>query len=123
MWKTYIGKHIKGGGYALKGAWLLLKNEASIQVQTGIGIFMTIVGFYVGISPTEWMLQTFAIGMVLSIEGLNTAVEEIADFIHPEFHKKIGFIKDIAAGAVFMAAMAAIIIGCIIYIPKLNSLL
>ncbi len=123
MWKTYIGKRIKGGGYALKGAWLLLKNEASIQVQFGIGIVMTIIGFYFEISPTEWMLQTLAIGMVLSIEGLNTAVEEIADFIHPEFHKKIGFIKDVAAGAVFMAAFAAIVIGCIIYIPKLNSLL
>lgn len=123
MWKTYIGKRIKGGGYALKGAWLLLKNEASIQVQTGIGIFMTFVGFYFEISPTEWMLQILAIGMVLSIEGLNTAVEEIADFIHPEFHKKIGFIKDVAAGAVFMAAFAAVIIGCIIYIPKINSLL
>lgn len=123
MWKTYIGKRIKGGGYALKGAWLLLKNEASIQVQFGIGIVMTIIGFYFKISPTEWMLQTLAIGMVLSIEGLNTAVEEIADFIHPEFHKKIGFIKDVAAGAVFMAAFAAIVIGCIIYIPKLNSLL
>lgn len=123
MWKTYIGKRIKGGGYALKGAWLLLKNEASIQVQFGIGIVMTIIGFYFEISPTEWMLQTLAIGMVISIEGLNTAVEEIADFIHPEFHKKIGFIKDVAAGAVFMAAFAAIVIGCIIYIPKLNSLL
>jgi diacylglycerol kinase (ATP) len=54
----------------------------------------------------------------MSIEGLNTAVEEIADFVHPDFHNKIGFIKDVAAGAVFFAAITAIIIGCIIYIPK-----
>ena len=65
------------------------------------------------------MFQTLAIGLVLGIEGVNTAVEKVADFIHPEFHEKIGFIKDIAAGAVFFAAMTAIAVGCLIYIPKL----
>ena len=65
------------------------------------------------------MFQILAIGLVLAVEGLNTAVEKIADFIHPEFHEKIGFIKDIAAGAVFFAAMTAIAIGSLIYIPKL----
>ena len=70
------------------------------------------------ISTTEWIFQTLAIGLVLSIEGLNTAAEEIADFIHPDFHNKIGYIKDVAAGAVFFAAIAAIVVGCIIYIPK-----
>jgi diacylglycerol kinase (ATP) len=54
----------------------------------------------------------------LSIESLNTAVEKIADFIHPDFHEKIGFIKDIAAGAVMFAAMAAIAVGLLIYVPK-----
>jgi diacylglycerol kinase (ATP) len=55
----------------------------------------------------------------MSIEGLNTAVEKMADFIHPNYHERIGFIKDIAAGAVFFAAMTAIAIGLIIYIPLL----
>ena len=118
MWNSYIGKRIKGGGYAIKGAFLLLRNEASIQVQASIGILMTIAGFYFEISTTEWILQIFAIGLVMSIEGMNTAVEEIANFIHPEFHKRIGYIKDVAAGAVFFAALVAVIIGCIIYIPK-----
>jgi len=54
----------------------------------------------------------------MSIEGINTAVEKIADFIHPDFHHRIGFIKDIAAGAVFFAALTAIAIGLIIYVPK-----
>lgn len=118
MWNSYLGKRIKGGGYALKGAYLLLRHEASIQVQAAIGIVMTIAGFYFNISPTEWMFQIFAIGLVLSVEGMNTAAEEIANFVHPDFHKKIGFIKDVAAGAVFFAALTAVIIGCFIYIPK-----
>jgi diacylglycerol kinase (ATP) len=65
------------------------------------------------------MFQILAIGLVLGIEGLNTAVEKIADFVHPDFHERIGFIKDIAAGAVFLAALTAITIGCIIYFPYL----
>ena len=105
-------------GYAIKGAWMLLKNEASIQVQAVIAILLTIAGFYLDISTNEWILQTLAIGMVMSIEGLNTAAEEIADFVHPDFHSKIGYIKDVAAGAVFFAAVAAVIVGCIIYVPK-----
>ena len=56
--------------------------------------------------------------MVMSIEGINTAIEEMANFIHPERHNKIGLIKDIAAGAVFIASLFASIIGLIIYLPK-----
>ena len=118
MWNSYLGKRLKGCGYAFKGALLLLRHEASIQVQSVIGIIMTVAGFYFEISATEWILQIFAIGLVMSIEGLNTAAEEIADFVHPDFHNKIGFIKDVAAGAVFFAAITAVIIGCILYIPK-----
>ncbi|QAA80463.1 diacylglycerol kinase family protein [Aequorivita sp. H23M31] len=118
MWDTYTGKRLKGFQYAIKGAFLLLRYEASIQVQTAIAIIMTIAGFYFNISNIEWMIQILAIGLVISIEGLNTAAEEIADFVHPDFHNKIGFIKDVAAGAVFFAAVSAVIVGCIIYIPK-----
>ena len=111
MWDSYLGKRLKGVGYAVKGAYLLLRNEASIQVQFVIGIIMTVAGFYFHLSATEWMFQVFAIGLIMSMEGLNTAVEEIADFVHPDFHIKIGFIKDVAAGAVFIAAFTAIVIG------------
>lgn len=114
--KFILGR-LKGCYYATRGAFLLLRTEPSIQVQAIIAILVTAAGFYFQITNTEWMLQTFAIGMVMSLEGVNTAVEGIADFIHPDFHHKIGFIKDIAAGAVFIAAITAILIGCIIYIP------
>lgn len=113
----FITGRIKGGGYAIKGAWLLLRHEPSIQVQFVIAIIMTVAGFYFEITATEWILQFLAIGLVMGIEGLNTAVENIADFVHPDFHIKIGRIKDVAAGAVFFAAIIAAIIGLIIYLP------
>jgi len=118
MWDSYFGKRAKAVVYALKGAYLLVKTEPSIQVQSVIGLIMIGAGFHFELTTTEWMFQIFAIGLVLCAEGLNTAIEKMADFIHPNFHTKIGFIKDIAAGAVFFAAITAVIIGCIIYIPK-----
>ncbi|WP_408629608.1 diacylglycerol kinase [Aquimarina algiphila] len=116
MLKFIVGR-LRGCGYAFKGAVLLIKTEPSIQVQVGIALLMITLGFYFDITSIEWILQIFAIGLVMSIEGLNTAIEAIADFIHPDFHNKIGLIKDIAAGAVFIAAITAVIIGLIIYIP------
>lgn len=118
MWVSYFGKRAKAVVYAFKGAYLLVKTEHSIQVQTAIGMIMIGAGFYFKLTTVEWMFQIFAIGIVLSAEGLNTAIEKMADFIHPNYHTKIGFIKDIAAGAVFFAAITAIVIGCIIYFPK-----
>lgn len=116
--KKFLSGRFKSLGFALKGAVKLATTEHSVMVQSSIAVLLVIAGFYFKISREEWMFQTLAIGLVLAIEGLNTAVEKVADFIHPEFHEKIGFIKDIAAGAVFFAAMTAITIGCFIYIPK-----
>ena len=115
---AFFTGRFKSMGFALKGAIKLVTTEHSVMVQTFIGILMVFAGFYFHISHEEWLIQTLAIGLVLGIEGLNTAVEKVADFIHPEFHERIGFIKDIAAGAVFFAAMTAIAVGLIIYVPK-----
>ncbi len=55
----------------------------------------------------------------MGTEGLNTAIEKVADYIQPEFDKKIGIIKDVSAGAVMLVSIAATIIGFIIYLPKI----
>lgn len=109
--------------YAFTGAATLIKTEPSIKVQVFLAIVVTAMGFYFQITATQWMFQLVAIGLVLTAEGLNSAIEAVADFIHPEFHIKIGHIKDIAAGAVFFAAIIAAIIGLIIYIPYFRILL
>lgn len=115
---SFFSGRIKSVSFAVKGAVKLITTEHSIMVQFCIGIIMTILGFFMHLTTTEWLFQTLAIGLVMSVEGINTAIEKIADFIHPNFNEKIGFIKDIAAGAVFFAALTAIVIGLIIYIPK-----
>ena len=120
--KRFVSGRIKSIGFAVKGAYKLVTTEHSVMVQFSLMILMIFAGFYFEISREEWMLQILAFGLVLAIEGLNTAVEKIADFIHPEFHNRIGFIKDIAAGAVLFAAFSAIAVAAIIYIPKIVNL-
>jgi diacylglycerol kinase (ATP) len=115
--ETLFTGRLKSMVFAAKGAYKLITTEHSVMVQFSIGILVTIAGFYFNITKSEWLVQTLAIGLVLGIEGLNTSIEKIADFIHPDYHERIGFIKDIAAGAVFFAAMTAIAVAAIIYIP------
>jgi diacylglycerol kinase (ATP) len=116
--RFYSGR-LKSLKFAVVGAYKLLTSEHSVMSQFFIAAVMTILGFVFEISVTEWMFQVLAIGLVLSIEGLNTAVEKLCDFVHPQFDARIGFIKDIAAGAVFFAALTASAIGMIIYLPKI----
>ncbi len=117
--ESFLVNRLKSVGYAFKGAMHLLKTEASIKIQICIAIIVTVAGFYFDISKIEWLIQITCIGLVMSLEGMNTAVEYIADFIHPDRHATIGKIKDIAAGAVFIAATCATIVGLIIYLPKI----
>ncbi|TGD59476.1 diacylglycerol kinase family protein [Flavobacterium humi] len=116
---SFFTGRLKSVGFAVKGALKLITTEHSVMVQSSIAVLMVIAGIYFDIDRYEWMFQIFAFGLVLSIEGLNTAVEKVADFVHPDYHERIGFIKDIAAGAVFFAALTAIIIGLFIYLPRL----
>lgn len=117
--ESYLMNRLKGFVYAAKGAFLLLRTESSIQLQFLLAVIVTIAGFYFEISRVEWMIQILAIGLVMGIEGLNTAIEKLSDFVQPEHDPKIGFIKDISAGAVMIAAVAASILGLIIYLPKI----
>lgn len=109
---------VKSFKYTFKGFWILITTENSIIAQVIIGILITILGFVFKLSATEWMFQIIALGLILVAESLNTGIEKIADFIHPDYHKEIGKIKDISAGASFFAVLTAVIIGLIIYLPK-----
>lgn len=113
----FIIGRIKSLKYATKGFFLLLTTEHSIMTQSFVGLIFIGLGWYLDIDRVDWALQFIAIGLVLSIESLNTAVEKICDFVHPDYHQKIGFIKDIASGAVTFAVLTAVIIGLLIYWP------
>ena len=115
--KKFILGRVRSIGYAFTGFFFLIRTEHAIISQLILAGIFSGLGFYVGISREEWIWQVLAIGLVLSTESLNTAIENICDFIHPDFNTKIGTIKDIASGAVTFAALTAMIIAGLIYIP------
>jgi len=118
----FIRGRLRSLKFALKGMWLLITTEDSIKAQFLVALIAIVLGIYFDISNIEWMFQFLAIGLVLVAEALNTAVEKVADFVHPDYHEKIGFIKDIAAGAPSFAAIISLIIAGFIYIPKIAIL-
>ncbi len=108
--------------YAFTGLKQLILTERNAKVHVMAAILAIALGLWLKLSATEWCLIILCVISVLGMEGVNTCVELLADFIHPEKHDKIKIIKDIAAGAVLIAASGTAIIGLIIFTPKLIAL-
>lgn len=114
-----IRKRLLSFKYAFNGIIYLIKSQQNAWIHLcAAGIVIT-AGFYFSVSITEWIILTLTIGMVFSAEAINTAIEIIMDKISPDLDKTTGRIKDIAAGAVLIAAIAALIVGGLIFIPKI----
>lgn len=114
-----LKKRIKSFGYAFKGIASLLKKEHNAWIHCLAIVVVTSLGFYFHITPTEWCIVLLCFGMVLAAEGFNTAIERLVDLVSPQRHPVAGDVKDVAAGAVLICAIAAAIIGCIIFLPYL----
>ena len=104
--------------YALKGIRLLFSSQKNAQYHGIMAFVVCLMGWLFHISSIEWSIVVGCIGMVLFAEGLNTALEYLVDFISPEYHVKAGQIKDLAAGSVLIISLTTLIIGLIIFMPK-----
>ncbi|TAJ11557.1 diacylglycerol kinase family protein [Marinilabiliaceae bacterium JC017] len=104
---------------AFNGIKLSFLSERNIRIQTIAFIIVVIAGLFFQISKIEWIAVLLTSGIILSIEILNSAIEQILDFSHPHHHKKIGMIKDVSAGAVLIISSFALLVGLIIFVPYL----
>ena len=109
--------------YAAQGLWLTLKTQHNAWIHAAATILVITLGFVLGISRIEWCLIVFACMAVWTAETLNTALECLADAITKEFDPLIGQAKDVAAGAVLLTAIAAVIVGVLVFGPYLHVLL
>ncbi|MDR4951136.1 diacylglycerol kinase family protein [Chryseobacterium sp. ES2] len=101
--------------HAFRGIFMMVKTERNFQIEF-IAFFVNLfLIFYFKLNSTDTALVIIASFAVLSAEIFNTAIEKICDIIQPDFDKRIGFIKDIAAGAVVLTAIAAVIVGVLVY--------
>ena len=116
-------KRLIGMDCALNGLKEVIKKEINFKIHLVIAFIVIVVGLLLGLSTVEWAIIVLTIGYVLFAEMVNTTIERMMDFIMPDFNPVVGMIKDIAAGAVLLSALIAVIIGAIIFTPKIVQLI
>ena len=114
-----LRKRLKSFKFAFNGIKLLITREHNAWIHCFAAVCVIIAGYVFGISTTEWVAVVFAIGTVLAAEAVNSSIEAIADLVSPGYNEAIKRTKDLAAGAVLILAIAAAIVGLIIFVPKI----
>ncbi len=104
---------------AFRGMYIVLKTTRLISVHIFFTVAVVIAGFYFCVSSMEWVALIFAIGFVFVSEAFNTAIEIDIDLTSPEYHPYARDTKDVAASAVLLSVFVSIIIGLIIFLPKI----
>ncbi len=122
LWQ-HIKRRILSFRYAFTGLWYIITTQTNMQIHIFAAIIVVFAGFYFKITKIEWLFLVLTISMVFIAEIVNTAIEEIVNFISPEFNKKAGLIKDIGAAFVLLSAIFAVIVGIIIFLPYLKNFL
>ena len=95
----------------------------NFRVQVAFALITMILGFQLDITSTEWAAVLILIAMVLSAEIINSSLENLVNFVSPEYHPLAGKIKDLAAGAVLVIAIISVLVGLIIFVPYFLRLL
>jgi len=113
-----VSKRVQSFGHAGRGIYVLLRNTHSAWVHVVVFIIAIVLGILFRISGLEWVAIALASGLVFALEAANTAIELSLDLVSPEYHPRARDSKDVSAGAVLIAAFAALAVGLIIFIPK-----
>jgi len=111
-------KRIYAFKYAIDGIVAFFRSEQNARIHALAAITAIILGFCVHITRHEWIAILLCISAVFCTEMINTAIEKLCNIVHPAYHSQIKMIKDIAAGAVLLSAVASLVIGAIIFLPK-----
>lgn len=108
----------KSLSYAISGIIQCVKKERNIKIHFFVMILVIISGFLFQISITEWLICILLFALIISLELVNTAIEAVVDLCTQEIHPLAKIAKDTAAGAVLISAVASVVIGLIIFVPK-----
>jgi diacylglycerol kinase len=117
--KFSLRSRIRSFRYAIKGILVFIRQEHNARIHAVATFAVIIAGIVFHVSCSEAATLAVVTGGVWITEMLNTCLERMADIVHPEFHPTIKFIKDLAAGAVLVAAITAVVVALFIFIPKL----
>ncbi len=113
---------LKSLAHALRGVDHLVRTQPNARLHLLAAVLVCAAGVYFGLGRAEWLWISVAITLVWSAEAFNTALEQLADVLHPAQHAGIGRAKDVAAAAVLIAALGAAVIGLLVFVPHLAAL-
>ena len=118
----YLKNRRNAFAYAIKGILVFFK-EPHARIHLSIFLIVVALSLFLEIQKLEWIAVIFASGTVIAMEMINSALEKALDRIHPEKNEFIGKAKDISAGAVLLSALAAFVVGIMVFLPYLQKLL
>lgn len=110
---------IRSFQYAIQGITHTVIKERNMRIHVSVSVVVLIASFVLKLSAIEWLFILFAIGGVIALELVNTAIERIVDLVTKDYHPLAKQAKDIAAGATFVYAILSVIVGIIIFLPKI----
>jgi diacylglycerol kinase (ATP) len=114
-----VSRRAASFGFAIRGVALMLKTQHNAWIHAAMSVITCAVGFWLGLGAAEWCWIVVAMMAVWTAEGINTALEKLADAVTTDDHPLIGQAKDAAAGAVLIAAFGAATIGLLVLGPRL----
>ena len=120
--QRFFVRLVKSFTYALQGWVFLVRTQPNARVHLLATLLVCAGGVYVGLSRAEWLWLCVAIVLVWSAEAFNTALEQLADALHPEQHAGVGRAKDLGAAAVLIVALGAAVIGLAVFLPHVASM-
>lgn len=109
--------------YAIEGIWTSFKTERNMKIHIFIMILVIIAGIILKINKSEWIICIILFAIVIGSELFNTSIETIVDMVMPEKNEKAKIAKDVSAGAVLVVAIGAVIIGLVIFVPRILNIL
>ena len=117
MPSSYLSARLRSFGHAFRGLKVLLQTQHNARIHALATVLAVAAGALLGISPAEWALIALAVVCVWATEALNTSIEFLVDLVSPELHPLAAKAKDVAAGAVLVAAIGSVIVGVLVFGP------
>lgn len=112
-----LKKRLQSFVYAVAGLRYMVAGQANARIHLLAMLTVLVAGLLTGLDRLEWALLVLVAALVFALEAVNTAVESLADALHPEPHPLIGRAKDVAAGAVLVSAVCSVIIAALVFLP------
>lgn len=113
---------VKSFSFAFSGIKEAIKKEPNLKIHLTLAVIVLVAAYFLNFSPNEWLILTFTVALVIIFELLNTALESVINLVSPEVKPEARVAKDISAAMVLVAAILAVFVGALLFVPKILNL-